>query len=99
MNLEGTEGPPVHPCPPTKRLYPAGSGPGRSPAGQPGRALERRQWGPWWRSCSCCLQPSSPRPIYPRAGSGTAPAALPRARHKVNRPGSAFRAAPHGPAG
>lgn len=43
--------------------------------------------------------PSIPRPIYPRARSGTAPAALPRARRKVNRPGSAFRAAPHGPAG
>lgn len=41
----------------------------------------------------------SPRPIYPRARLGTAPAALPRARSKVNRPGFAFKAAPHGPAG
>lgn len=42
--------------------------------------------------------PLSPSPIYSRARPGTAPVALPRARHNVNRPGSAFRAAPHGPA-
>lgn len=77
MNLEGAEGPPVHPCPPTKRLYPAGSGPGRSPAGQPGRALERRQWGPWWRSCSCCLRPRARGLFIHAPGPGQPPRPCP----------------------
>lgn len=55
--------------------------------------------GPMVAELQLLSTPSSPQPIYLRARSGTAPAALPRARHKVNSPGSAFRAAPHGPAG
>lgn len=63
------------------------------------RASTRTQAvGPMTTELLLLSAPLSPRPIYSRARPGTAPAALPRARHNVNRPGSAFSAAPHGPA-